>query len=187
MSLDEALQTRLRGKVVVVGVGNPLRGDDAAGSLLARQLVAAPGLLVIDAEEVPENVVGEVAAACPDTVVFVDAADFGGEPGSIAVVESDHAEAISATTHRLPLGITMRYVAARTGADVFLLGVQPGQRTFGAPPSAEVADSVGALTSLLAALASRPRDAEAGLERRQPPAGPEQRCGLGVTTERAPR
>ena len=51
----EQLAAWIQGEVVVMGIGNPLRGDDAAGSMVARRIAAPPGVSVIDAQEVPED------------------------------------------------------------------------------------------------------------------------------------
>ena len=41
MNLQEQLASAIQGNVVVMGIGNPCRGDDAAGSLVAQQISAA--------------------------------------------------------------------------------------------------------------------------------------------------
>lgn len=153
MTLPAALAARLAGRVVVVGVGNPERGDDGAGCLVANWLCGAPGLRVIEAEEVPESFIGEIVAAGPDTVVLVDAVDLGAEPGSVAVVEKDEIAAGLPTTHRMPLSLLMEVVRRRTSADVLLLAIQPSTLAFGAPPSPEVAASARRVADMLALLA----------------------------------
>lgn len=138
MTLQQQLRDRLRGKVVVVGVGNPLRGDDAVGCVVANKLKETPCLRVINAEEVPENYLGLLTKIKPETVVFVDAVDLGMQPGSIALVETDQITGHPATTHRIPLSILMNLLCRETGADVFLLAVQPNVIDFGTPISQEI-------------------------------------------------
>lgn len=149
MTLAHALAARLSGNVVVVGVGNPLRGDDAAGCLVARRLQGTPGMSVIDAEEVPESFVGDIAAAKPGTVVLVDAVDLEREPGAVAVLEKEQVAAYAPTTHRMPLSLVMEVAHRRTGADVFLIAVQPSRLAFGAPVAPEVSESVERIAALL--------------------------------------
>jgi hydrogenase 3 maturation protease len=139
MTLERQLRQRLKGKkVVVVGVGNPLRGDDAAGCRVANKLKETPCLRVIIAEEVPENYFGLVTKMKPDTVVFVDAVELGMPPGAVALVEKDDIAGHMPTTHRMPLSILMSLLARETGADVFLLAVQPYATDFGMAVSREV-------------------------------------------------
>jgi hydrogenase maturation protease HycI len=152
MSLATQLADRLKGSVVVVGVGNPLRGDDAAGCEVARQLEGRSAALVVNAEEIPESHLVRIAASRPDTVLFVDAVDLRAAPGSIAVLESKQMTGYCPSTHRVPLGILMECLRRDVGADVFLVAVQPRQIGFGAPMSAEVEASVTLLIKTLEAL-----------------------------------
>jgi hydrogenase 3 maturation protease len=160
VKLPDELAARLSGNVVVVGVGNPLRGDDAAGCLVARRLRGAEGARVIEAEEVPESFVGDIAAAMPDVVALVDAVDLGAEPGAVAVLEREQVATYAPTTHRLPLSLVMEVVQRRTGADVFLIAVQPSRLAFGAAVSPEVSESVELVAALLSRLI-RAREAAA--------------------------
>lgn len=152
MTLRDELAARLSGSVVVVGVGNPLRGDDAAGCLVARRLRGTEGALVIEAEEVPESFVGDIAAAMPDAVVMVDAVDLGAAPGAVAVLEREQVATYAPTTHRLPLSLVMEVVERRTGADVFLIAVQPSRVDFGVATTPEVSETAERLAGMLAEL-----------------------------------
>jgi hydrogenase 3 maturation protease len=156
MSLREELARRLSGRVVVVGVGNPLRGDDAAGCLVARRLQGTPGVRVVEAEEVPESFVGDIAAAMPDVVALVDAVDLGAEPGAVAMLEREQVATYAPTTHRMPLSLVMEVVQRRTGADVFLIAVQPLTLAFGAKVSPEVSATVEVLAAVLSELLRAP-------------------------------
>ena len=149
MSLEAALHGRLVGELVIVGIGNPLCGDDAAGSLVARGLRPAPGVRVIDAEEVPENHVGAILATRPKVVLLIDAVDLVSAPGSVAVLEAAELRLHGAWTHRVPLGTLMDVLARETGADVLLLAIQPRQVGLGCAPSAEVEASVALLIETL--------------------------------------
>jgi hydrogenase 3 maturation protease len=149
MSLAAALGARLRNDLVIVGIGNPLRGDDAAGSLVARSLRPAPGVTVIDAEEVPENHVGPMVAAQPRAVLLIDAVDLLAAPGSVALLEAGDLRLHEAWTHRVPLGLLMGVLARETGADVLLLAIQPRQVGLGCALSAEVETSVALVVETL--------------------------------------
>ena len=117
-ALQDALADRLRGRVVLVGVGNPLFGDDAAGCLVARALVGIPGLDVVEADDVPENHVIHIADGTPDVVVLVDAVDLGASPGSVAILEKEAMAQYEPSTHRVPLGLIAEIIQRSSGADV---------------------------------------------------------------------
>ncbi len=138
MSLERALRERLRGRVTVVGIGNPLRADDAVGGLVARRLRPAAGLSAIDAEEVPESHLGAVTSTRPDTILLVDAVDLGAPAGSLALVEPGDLDRFTPTSHRVPLQVLAHWLTVETGASVFLLAVQPARTGPGEAVSAEV-------------------------------------------------
>ena len=153
--LVERLWTRLGRETVVVGVGNPFRGDDAAGCLVARHLREAEsdrgdlGLRIVEAEEVPESFLGSIVQPPPDTVVLVDAVDLGSPLGTVALLEVEDLAGREASTHRPPLSLVAHYIREETGGDVFVLGVQPGSRHVGAAPSPEVSESARILAQVL--------------------------------------
>jgi len=149
MNLHERLRARLAGKVAVIGMGNSLRGDDAAGCRVAQRLQPAARARVFVAEDVPENVLFQVAAAHPDTVVFIDAVDLGAEPGDVALLERGDLAGYTPTTHRVPLRVLIEVLRRETRADVFVLGIQPGRVGFGSPISSRVEAAVGLLAAAL--------------------------------------
>ena len=149
MALADALAARLKGDVVLVGVGNPLRGDDAAGCLVAEGLDGTPGLKVIHAEDVPECYFGKILACEPDVVVLVDAVDLGQPVGSIAMLGKDELVTYEPSTHRVPLALTAELIQGATGADVFVLGIQPLQVELGAGVSPSVARAVASLVETI--------------------------------------
>jgi len=168
-TLPDALAARLAGHVVLVGVGNPLFGDDAAGCLVANGLAGAPGLEVVQADDVPERYVTQIADGAPDVVVLVDAVDLGALPGSVAVLEKEAMASYEPSTHRVPLGLIAEFIQRASGADVFVLAIQPGRVQLGADLSCEVARSVESLRELIRQLvtasgASAPRDASSARE-----------------------
>lgn len=140
------------GSVMVLGIGNRLRGDDGVGSLLAERLVRRGKAGVFDCGEVPENYTGRVKERVPRAVVFVDAMELGSEPGTVAILAGqDLSDAKRPSTHNPTLGPLALYLGQETGAEVFLLGIQPKRTGFGEPMSDEVERTLGVLEDALAA------------------------------------
>lgn len=156
MSLPEQLRERLTGKLAVVGVGNSLRGDDAAGCRVAQRLRPTAQASVFVAGDVPESVLFQVVAARPDTVVFIDAADLGAAPGAVALLEQDQLTGYCPTTHRVPLRLLMDILRREARADVFLLAIQPGRIDLGSPISSRVEASVALLAEALQEILDAP-------------------------------
>lgn len=135
----QELRHRIRDKrLVIVGVGNSLRGDDGLGPALVKRLQDKASAVLVDAGDVPENYLGVIQAAQPQAVLLVDAVDLGGEPGDCGLIEIDQLGGTSTTTHNASLALAAHVMQADTGADVFVLGIQPERRTFGEGLSASV-------------------------------------------------
>jgi hydrogenase 3 maturation protease len=154
MDLESELRRRLQGKVLLIGAGNTLRGDDGAGPEVVAALEGKTKAALLDVGEVPESYTGRILAAQADTIVLIDAADFGAAPGDVAVLETEDMAGSCLSTHQLPLDLFFRYLRENGQASIFALGVQPAQIGLGEPMSAAVADSVEALAQLLQRLLS---------------------------------
>ena len=149
MNLREQLSNAMQGNVVVMGIGNPCRGDDAAGSRVAQQICTAPGVFVIDAQDVPENYLCQAADQRPNTIVLIDCVDMKSAPGSVALFDEDQTAAYWPSTHRVPVSLLVDYLKRTTAARVFLIAIQPQQTGFLQPMSAEVLSSVEVITDVL--------------------------------------
>lgn len=125
MSLREELERRLKGRVVLVGVGNPMWGDDGAGPALIHRLEGKIPVLLVDGGEVPEHYWGTIVAYQPQAILVVDAIDWGGNPGSVALLDKVQKTGPPLSTHRIPLNLFLDLLRIGTGGDVFVLGIQP--------------------------------------------------------------
>ncbi len=142
MSLREELERRLRGNVVLVGVGNPIWGDDGAGPAVIHRLEGKTAALLVDGGDAPEACWGRIAAYRPQAVLVIDAVAWGGEPGSVALLERVQEGGSLLSTHRVPLNLFLDLLQRDTGADVFVLGIQPKALSFAGAMSPEVQLSV---------------------------------------------
>jgi len=143
------LSRRLKGKVLLIGVGNTLRGDDGAGPAVLALLEGKVNAGLLDAGETPESYLSTIQDAGADTIVLIDAANFGAAPGDLAILEPEDIAHCALSTHQMPLDLFLRLIKADAGADAFALGIQPEQIGFGESMSPAVADSVRALAEVL--------------------------------------
>jgi hydrogenase 3 maturation protease len=146
--LAEELQSRLHGKVLIIGAGNSLRGDDGAGPAFITLLEGQTGAVLIDAGDAPESCTGKVLSAAPDAIVFVDAANFGGSPGDVIVLEPDDMAGCAISTHQMPLNLFFQYLRGNCSADILGLGIQPAQIEFGESMNSAVVESIEALAHI---------------------------------------
>jgi hydrogenase 3 maturation protease len=141
---------------IVLGIGNLLSGDDAAGTLVvdllnrglralsARQQTTERSLsaeiTAIDASTTPESYTSLVRKQQPDLLILIDAADMGLPPGALRTIPPDRVRTMSFSTHSMPLSTLICYVKEFCG-NVSLVGVQPEQTEIGAPISTVVRKS----------------------------------------------
>jgi hydrogenase maturation protease HycI len=158
-----------RSRLAVVGIGHELRGDDAAGVLVARRLIemlvsrnsfaergdgfilcSSEGLLIVNAGPAPENCTGLLRRFAPDFVLLVDAAQMGVASGEVRWLEWEEIPRSGVWTHSLSLRLLADYLMAELGCEVVLIGIQPVADAFGAPLSPEVQRAVELLAGELA-------------------------------------
>lgn len=157
-ALTKALRPDVAGpggkrRVVLLGVGSELRGDDAAGVRIAERMAALslPGVWAITGGTAPENLTGEIRQISPSHLVIVDTADMGDAPGTIRIIEPERIGGISFGTHSLPLNVLAGYLSKETGCAVTVMGIQPRSLEFDAGLSPEVARAVDEVVEALAA------------------------------------
>jgi hydrogenase 3 maturation protease len=131
-------------KKLILTVGNPMMGDDAAGSLLAQRIKRAPldAWDVLDGGSAPENVLYSIREMAPEQVLVIDAADMDLVPGEIRLISAEKLEdPFLMTTHTLPLSYLVESLREFV-PQVDLMGIQPQVVAFGYPVSDEVKQAV---------------------------------------------
>lgn len=147
--LIEEIASKLAGKVIVVGVGDAKRGDDGAGPLVVRLLEDGGVECAIDSGASPELDTWRLRELTPDSILFVDAVDFGGAPGDAALLRSSDLRKTGFDTHRAPLKLTMEYLERELNCECFLLAIQPRDVKHGAAMCDEVRRSAANLAEVL--------------------------------------
>jgi len=150
----------IKGNIVIVAMGNELRGDDGAGILFGNLVKENTSLTVINGGAAPENITGLVVKKCPDTILIVDAMDFGGEPGEILLVSGERLEKDAVSTHG-SLKLFVEYLEKMTGVRVQILGFQPKSFELGKEISPEVYESVRKIAMKIMDTASLSRTLQA--------------------------
>lgn len=127
-------------KLVVLGIGNPLRGDDALGLDILKILKGKvpTSVRLIECQTTPENFAGKIERLKPSHVLIIDAAYFGANPGGARLVPTEEIAGIAVSTHAMPLYMLAEILKNSIGAKVVLLGVQPKIVDFGEELSPEL-------------------------------------------------
>lgn len=156
-SLQKDLSEWLKGKkrVVVVGVGNPIREDDNVGLVVLGGLQGKvpESVCLLECEMVPEGYLLDIEEFKPSHVLLIDAAVLGRQPGDADLVKVNEVAAFSAvSSHMLPLRLFCEYIEKTTGAKIRLLLVEPKTMEFGESLSPELQVAADKLTELLLGL-----------------------------------
>jgi len=139
----------LKGKVVIVGIGNTIKGDDAFGPAFIEKVTGKVKAACIDAGSAPENYTGVIAKENPDTVLLVDAADLNLAPGEYRILKPDEILKSGFTTHDMSPAMFIEYLTGRTKADIYMLGVQPETISLGDEMSDAVKKTLDCVTKLI--------------------------------------
>ena len=139
-------------RVVVAGVGNPLRKDDFVGVEIVRSLrksLISKHTYLIECETVPESFIEPIIELKPTHVLILDAALLNLKAGSSRLIKPNDVAGVTVSTHALPLNLFSEYVTKMTGAKVALLVIQPKATDFGEGLTNELKKTADVLTEIL--------------------------------------
>ena len=140
------------GRIVIAGIGNPIRTDDLVGVRVVRDLQGkvSEDVVLVECETIPETYLQEIVELEPSHVLLIDAAILGLDPGEARLIEPEQITDFPAiTTHVLPLRIFCEYITKATKAKIGLLLIQPKSTEFGEGLTSEVEVSAERIISLL--------------------------------------
>ena len=147
-----------RSKTLVIGLGNRDRADDGVGLELANRLRNRFPYIVFSEEDrsVEGIVLENVDRVDVQTFIFIDATDFGHQPGESQWFSAEDASCFvpALSTHKVPISLLMETIV-NYKKDAFLLGIQPGSLEFMGPMSPAILDSIDKLEKGMAHLLKR--------------------------------
>lgn len=138
--------------ILIVGIGNTLKGDDGAGVLICQQLKDIIGQNVIDAGTVPENYIQPIIKKAPNVLLIIDAIDFGACAGAINIFRPDQLNSLAISTHALSPRLFVDVICKSISPEVYFIGIQPGQTVLGRPLTPEVEQAIKSLTETLSTI-----------------------------------
>jgi hydrogenase 3 maturation protease len=144
-------------RVVIVGIGNPLRKDDFVGVKVVRALKnrVSQSVYLIECETVPESFMEPITGLNPSHILIIDAALLNLEAGSSKLVDPKDLKVRQVvSTHVIPLRIFCQYLAQVTEAKIALLLIQPKDTSFGEDLTQELENAVMRLAKLLSKILS---------------------------------
>jgi hydrogenase 3 maturation protease len=148
-------------KIAVVAIGSDLRGDDAAGMLVAEDLekkIKGPGgrsnIRIFAGATAPENLTGEIIRYKPREIVIIDTVEMKKRPGEIALFRpQDMGKGATFSTHTMPAKVLIDYLMnSIKGCGVTFIGIQPKTLGFGKKPTGAVRKAAMEISSALGAI-----------------------------------
>lgn len=148
-SLETFLKDATR--VVVIGMGNELRGDDAVGLEVVRILKTHQSLrlTVYEGHMTPEAFIAPACSLKPSHLLIIDAAELKQQPGTWRLLSRDEIQTGLFTTHYLPATAVADELSHRCGTKVAFLGVQPKSREITFTRSTECKKAAQGIATLL--------------------------------------
>jgi len=137
----------IRNNTLFVGVGNRFKSDDGVGISIAeklKEIVKADRVII--AENGIENYTGKINRLRPDSVILIDAVDFGENPGFFKLIPVSEITNTTTNTHNLSLKTLSSFLDV---PDIWVLGIQPASVSFGTELSKEVLSAAQKLIKMI--------------------------------------
>ena len=135
MTLRDEIAGWLKGfeRLAIMGIGKPLRGDDAIGVEIAKRLEKGlpANVAVFNCEVVPENFLSDIERFKPSHILMIDAAQLDLGPGEARLISIEKITGVALSTHTMPLSLTAEILRGNLGAEIVLLGIKPERTEFG--------------------------------------------------------
>jgi hydrogenase 3 maturation protease len=139
-------------KIVVAGIGNPIRMDDFVGVKIVQDLHGKlpDNVHLIECETVPESFMDEIVQLKPSHVLLIDAAVMELKPGEVRLFDAEKVTSFPAiSTHMLPLRVFCEYINQLAGAKIALLLIEPANTAFGEGLTTGVQEAAEKITETL--------------------------------------
>lgn len=158
----EATDESQNSRVVIIGIGDERRRDDAVGLVIAEELADRPMPGDVRIERAGHAEFDLVAALSDASRAIVLAAlELGDEPGTVHCLSPEDAEAQAdyiSGSGDMALTDALELSSMRGGADVLIVGIEPAEIVPGQTPHPEVQASVGQAAELAHGLATGARE-----------------------------
>jgi hydrogenase 3 maturation protease len=125
-TLAELLSCRNR-KILFIGIGNQLRQDDGIGVYISQRIIESNTVKVITVEVSIENYIGKINSIDYDTLVLIDCADIGRQPGTYELLPPLGIRDMTFNTHN----ISLKRISEFFRNEVLVLAIQPEKVDFG--------------------------------------------------------
>lgn len=153
--LIEYLKDFLIGKVIILGMGNSMRGDDTSGVELAKRLRGKVPAEVFECGTKIDNFINLITDARPDAILIIDSYDFKEKAGSMKLMKMRDMEKMSFMAYADSTRAFIDSLILKSRADIALLGIQPSHNKLNLEMSKEVQEAIAKLEEIVTKIFSR--------------------------------
>ena len=154
--LRDQLKEVISPDTLILTIGNTLKGDDAAGPVIAEKLKTILPDHIIDAGTTPENYIQPIINKNPKLLLIVDAINFDTEPGSIKIFPPEKIKSMAVSTHAPSPQLFLDVIKSSISPRIFFLAIQPEQTEFGAPLSKPIQQAIKSIVKNIAEFLQAP-------------------------------
>ena len=133
----------------IIGIGNPLRGDDGAGVLLVDSLIRNSYSNALIVESTPENYLIKISRMPGKARLWVDVINWNAQPGDWRIFEKEEIGQYAISTHNFSPVVLTDYLCTLRNVPDYFLGIQPAKMNLGNGISPVVKLTVRKLTELI--------------------------------------
>jgi len=155
--LRDQLKEIITPDTLILTIGNTLKGDDAAGPIIAEKLKPEMPDNIIDAGTTPENYIQPIINKNPKVLLIIDAINFEAPPGSIKLFPPEKIKSMAVSTHAPSPQLFLDVIKSSISPQIHFLAIQPEQTKLGQPVSNPVQQAICSVVKIIAELFQTPQ------------------------------
>ncbi len=120
-------------KLVIMGIGNDIRGDDGIGPYIVENIkhLESSNVSILNVTTAPENFTGKIRKIDPTHIIIVDAVIMNEGPGKIKIVKKEEVAGVSISTHSMSLSYLVNYLELEKPYNILFIGIEPESMELG--------------------------------------------------------
>ena len=120
-------------KLVIMGIGNDIRGDDGIGPYIVENIkhLESSNVSILNATTVPEKKKRKIRKIDPTHIIIVDAVIMNEGPGKIKIVKKEEVAGVSLSTHSMSLSYLVNYLELEKPYNILFIGIEPESMELG--------------------------------------------------------
>ena len=133
------------GEILFVGIGNVLKSDDGVGVYICNHLRPSDYISTLIVEVSIENYIGKINKSGASLLILTDCVDFGKTPGYWDLLPAEELTDFTFHTHN----ISLKMISGLFSMPVWILGIQPGNTSFGEELTPEIRKMADVVVNLI--------------------------------------